>query len=586
MAFDRNKIGEVRPNQLITTFGPGSIIDAVKDSVTVLDTNYWKDRGPKILDGRLAAYLGVSCFYTPKTTSGEGLPVVAFPYYHVCSNSKCGRLFDIRENFDLERYLKFGATCPEPNCNYKAYPARFISMCQHGHIDDFPWHWWVHRGETKCHGKLRLYSTGFTSTLGDMWVECLECGEKRSMSGATQSEHFGGLHCSGHHAFRPHQRNEKCEENIIPSQRGASNVYFPVIRSAISIPPWTDPLYNLIDEHMRIIEQMTEMGVPNVEDYVYNQYFADKYSKEEFLKALERRRQNISEFVEIKKMEYLAITHHNDPSYASNKKHFEAKEEPVPTALSKYFGRIIKITRLRDVMVLLGFTRVEAPDPDADEQNNVVYLNKTRTEPWLPAVAINGEGIFIEFNKSTIDKWLAIASVSKISKQYKAYYEQYCISRGWTKIVDRDAKYVLLHTFSHLLIKAMALQSGYSSSAIKERIYSNEDMAGILLYTGSSDKEGSLGGLVELGNISKLLPIIKEAFEDALICTNDPECLFNLPTLEKSNGAACHSCCMISETACENGNRLLDRALVVPLTGREDESYFREMVIELCKMEV
>ncbi len=29
-------------------------------------------------------------------------------------------------------------------------------------------------------------------------------------------------------------------------------------------------------------------------------------------------------------------------------------------------------------------------------------------------------------------------------------------------------------------------------------------MAGILLYTGSSDKEGSLGGLVELGSIDQI----------------------------------------------------------------------------------
>ena len=47
--FDKNKIGEIRPNQLITTFGPGAIVDAVKDSVTVLDTNYWASKGKKII---------------------------------------------------------------------------------------------------------------------------------------------------------------------------------------------------------------------------------------------------------------------------------------------------------------------------------------------------------------------------------------------------------------------------------------------------------------------------------------------------------------------------------------------------------
>ena len=153
MAFDNNKLGELRPNQIITTFGPGSIVDAVKDSVTVLDTNYWAEKGKKIIDGRLASYLGVDCFYMPRTSYMGDVPVVTFPYTHVCSNLKCGRLFDARENFDLDKYLKYGVTCPD--CNRAAYPARFITICENGHMDDFPWKWWVHRGNTNCGGKLK-----------------------------------------------------------------------------------------------------------------------------------------------------------------------------------------------------------------------------------------------------------------------------------------------------------------------------------------------------------------------------------------------------------------------------------------------
>lgn len=119
MAFNRNLLGELRPNQIITTFGPGAIVDAVKDSVTVLDISYWKEKGKKIIDGRLASYLGVDCFYMPRTSANWGdVPVVAFPYMHVCS--KCGRLFDLRENFDLENYLSHGASCPE--CHWSAIP--------------------------------------------------------------------------------------------------------------------------------------------------------------------------------------------------------------------------------------------------------------------------------------------------------------------------------------------------------------------------------------------------------------------------------------------------------------------------------
>ena len=584
--YDKNKMGELRPNQMITTFGPGAIVDTVKDSVTILDLNYWKVTGQKIIDGRLASYLNVDCFYMPRTQNREDVPVISFPYMHVCSNPKCGRIFNIRKHFNMEKYLKYGVSCPE--CGWQAYPARFITICPNGHMDDFPWSWWVHRGDTSCDGPLRLYSTGNTSTLSDLWVECEKCHAKRSMSGATQPENFEELRCTGHHPFRPHHKNEKCELKIIPSQRGASNVYFAVNRSAISIPPWVNPLYNLIDEHMHDIDLLEDaIGVEQGDDIIYKKYFG-AYTREEFDIALARRKEHISEYREIKKMEYDAITHHADPEYASNKKHFKAEEDPLPDYLKKYFSRIIRITRLREVRVLLGFTRVVAPDPDAeaDEEVNIVKLNKGKAdgEKWLPAAVVNGEGVFIEFNKDTLKEWLSSKRIADLSEKYAQCYREFCKSRGWKITVLRDARYVLMHTFAHLLIKQMALSSGYSSSAIRERIYFGDDMSGILLYTGSSDKEGSLGGLVELGRIDQLNRIMKDAFQEALVCTNDPECMNKTPAGENADGAACYSCCMISETSCENGNRMLDRGLVVPISDREDEAYFRDLVKELCQL--
>lgn len=581
--YDNNKLGELRPNQIITTFGPGSIVDAVKDSVTILDTNYWKYQGKKIIDGRLASYLGVDNFYMPRTSYSGDLPVTSFPYMHTCSNLKCGRIFDIRDSFNLDRYLRFGVTCPD--CQRSAYPSRFITICEDGHMDDFPYAWWVHHGKTNCKGKLKTYSTGNTSTLADMWVECLSCKSKRSMSGATQKDNFEGVTCTGHHPFRPNSRNTKCKKDIIPSQRGASNVYFSVSRSAISIPPWINPLYNLIDEHFRLIEETKDMFGDAGITKVYEKYFSN-FNRKEFDEALERRLHNIKEYKEIKQMEYDAITHHDDPAYASNKKHFKAEEDNLPSYLKQYFSRIIRITRLREVKVLLGFTRVDAPDPDADIQTNIVYLHKNRNEKWLPAAEVNGEGVFIEFNKNALNQWIQNSTTKELSQKYADSYKEFCESKGWTITVVRDAAYVLMHTFAHMLIKQMSTSSGYSSAAIRERIYFGDGMSGILLYTGSSDKEGSLGGLVELGNIDRLIGLMKDMFQEALLCTNDPECMSKVPAGNNSNGAACHSCCMISETACENGNRMLDRGLVVPIALKETQAYFRELVAELCQLEI
>lgn len=586
-----NKLGEVRPNQLITTYGPGSIMDALNDSVTVLDIDYWKKTGKTIYDARLASYLGVHFFKTPNTSEYDDIPVVSFPYYHVCTNSNCrgknigNTLFDIRDNFDRDKYIKEkGPRCPY--CGWEAYPARFITACEDGHMDDFPWHWWVHRGPSDCKGHLRLYSTGRTSSLAEMIVEC-SCGAKRTMSGAMQRENLEGMICSGHQPHRPGVKNQRCKKLSIPSQRGASNVYFPVIRSAISIPPWTNPINDLMSEHYtKILDYKEDLGEQGL-DIVYKKYFSDKYTRDDFDKAVERREKKIEEFTEIKEMEYAAIINHTDLAYQRDVKYFKAEEVQLKKGIESYFSRIIKIHRLREVMVLLGFMRMDAPEPEVDEPNHIRKLTKgTGYDSWLPAVEINGEGIFIEFNKATVAKWKSQFEVRSLSERYSKYYDEFCKDKGWSMHKSRDAEYVLLHTFAHLIIKEMSMQSGYSSSAIKERIYSSENMCGLLIYTGSSDKEGSLGGLVELGEMDKFIFLLKELLQNALTCTTDPECFMNTPTKEKINGAACHSCVMISETACENGNRLLDRAFVVPVPERESCGYFRELVNELCGTEI
>jgi len=587
--FNPEKIGEIRPNQLITSFGPGSILDAVNDSVTILDTSYWNDTGNPIYDSRLASYFNVNHFCPPKTSYGNDLPVISFPNYHVCSNSNCSLLFDVRDKFDIEIYKRQGPTCPD--CGFRAYPSRFVITCKDGHLDDFPWRWWVHRGNTSCNKKMKLYSTGETSTLAEMIVEC-ECKNdkgivtKRNMAGATDKANFNenGFICTGRHPHRPNSKNEKCKCNeVFPSQRGATNIYFSVTRSAISIPPWTNPLYLLLDEHwIRICDYEKDFGEAGIEK-VYENYFT-KYSREEFDKAIDNRKKKIKEYIEIKEMEYKAFINHVDPTYKKDVKYFKTKEDPVPSSLQKYFSRIIMIERLREVLVLQGFTRVDPPEPEADNLKNMVRLKTKKSDSWLPGVEIHGEGIFIEFNKSTVSKWLDILSVNKLSVYYKDIYKKYTDQREWENVKERNGEYVLIHTFAHLLIKEMSLQSGYSSTAIRERIYSSPTMCGVLFYTGSSDKEGSLGGLVELGEISKLRKLLKSAIENALLCTTDPECANSPVDSNTLNGAACHSCCMLSETACENGNRLLDRSLIVPLDGKAELSFFKELVNELCSI--
>lgn len=399
------KLGEIRPNQLITTYGPGSIMDAVNDSLTVLDIEYWDTNniGKEIRDARLASYMNVRRFFMPKTGGKEDIPVVSFPYYHVCSKGTCKFLFDMRDYFDLDQYKKNQGEVKCPKCGFPAYPSRFITVCEDGHMDDFPWRWWVHHGETSCKEDMYLKSMGNTSSLAELRVEC-NCGARRVMSGAMQKEKFAGLCCSGNHPHRPGAKAKICKKSVIPSQRGASNVYFTVTRNAISIPPWTNPINDIMGAQRATIETLVEaMGEEAGLSFAYQKYFEDKYSYEDFKAAYDRLSQNIKEFTELKEMEYAAITHHEDVEYQHDVKYFKAEEVALSESLKEYISRIIKIHRLREVRVLTGFTRLEAPEPEVDEQSHIVKLKCSSGEKWLPAVEINGEGVFIELNKKKIN---------------------------------------------------------------------------------------------------------------------------------------------------------------------------------------
>ena len=113
----------------------------------------------------------------------------------------------------------------------------------------------------------------------------------------------------------------------------------------------------------------------------------------------------------------------------------------------------------------------------------------------------------------------------------------------------------------------MSYECGYGSSSIKERIYFSSmprrKMNGLLIYT-TGDSEGSLGGLVRLGKHEVFDNIIQSAIDKAKWCSLDPLCVESKGQgPDGCNLAACHNCALVSETCCENGNRLLDRALLI-----------------------
>ncbi|SNS70225.1 protein of unknown function [Anaerovirgula multivorans] len=596
------EIGKLSQNQIITTFGPGSIIDARLDSVVGLDISYWAKDGVdyksrRVYFNKLASYLGVRYFMEPRQGK-EAFPVRIFPDWHVCSNAKCNLLFKLSEEStgNREIYDVKGPTCPE--CNKKAYPSRFIVMCENGHIDDFPYREFLHGGSTHCTGKIRLKSGKFTSSLNSLILSCDDeaCKVTKKMGNAMLKETFSSYSCSGRHVHRPNSPFETCDADVIPSLRGATNVYFSIVRSALEIPPWSDKLYQIVEEKKIFIEDYVDSKRKEAEileeefDYertmllgmriAHKEIGDDVLTFDKFKEIYEKVTEGASEYSEIKETEYNSILNHASMPKTSHSC-FLASEEDLPDYLQKYLSRLIRVEKVREVTALKGFARGSFPDPENDNFGSIVNLAGDETG-WLPAIRTSGEGIFIELNREEVKSWLERFDSDKISAIYNDEYKKYVEKKGWEYRNDKNLVYVLLHTLSHVLIRELSLKCGYSTTELKERIYYSDNMCGLLVYTGSGDTEGTLGGLEEMGKVGNFQTVLVEALKRALICSGDPGCMTTYPGNENLNGAACHACSMIPETACENGNRLLDRRTLIPTEERKFKGYFEELVSAVC----
>jgi hypothetical protein len=227
----------------------------------------------------------------------------------------------------------------------------------------------------------------------------------------------------------------------------------------------------------------------------------------------------------------------------------------------------------------VGFTRFEsaAPDTDGELEMGVRRASLAREISWLPAIENRGEGIFIQFNQSAIEDWILRKDVQERARQLDAGFQRWKAEHHGTRRAFPGAPYLMLHSFSHLLITSISLECGYPASSIRERIYAIPGVGyGVLLYTGSSDAEGTLGGLIQVGR--RIHEHVRNALELGELCSNDPVCSQHAPENQHEHrflhGAACHGCVLIAETSCEQQNDFLDRALVVPTMDHLGVEFF------------
>lgn len=600
----------LRRGQVITTFGPGALVNFESGSFIGMGIDSWPQRIQQnvIYEDRLQKKLNVQYFRQPPSVEDYriGLPYRRFPRWLFCP--KC-RVLQTYQKWDANDIRKF-APLRCPNCKIGLVPMSFLVICIKGHIDDFPWIYWAHKAQQPCRNEATLkYTTSLSGAgLGSTKIECTHCNSSRSMEGAFSKDAFD-FKCGGSEPWSRGGGSSGCTERLVTVQRGASNVYFPQLVTSITIPPYTDTLWEKIRQsgawqRWLVIIDPEGLSPENPDNPILKTKLITRISveisekEEEIRRCLTMIEARDGELIkqseeDFRRDEYKAF-HGEYDRLANNKRDFEVVPGRDGFDYSSFnIQDIFLVKALREVRALVGFTRLkpyerdqqllDTEEEDSERAEPVSLSDHAHgTATWKAAVEVRGEGIFITFDEAKLGEWERRPAVVERLKVTNRFYESSCKRR---KIVFKPigAKFLLLHTFSHLLIRQLSFESGYSGASLRERIYCDTGsglnrMQGILIYTAAGDADGTLGGLVRQAKKDRFPAVLETTFENAMWCANDPLCIESGGQgFESLNMAACYACSLLPETSCEEFNRFLDRALVVGVSDNPSVGFFSDL---------
>jgi hypothetical protein len=555
--------GELRPSQLLFHHGPGAIVDMLDQSVMILGADTWKLWDVPIHDDeRVNRLFGVDNI---KLLNGDPkkmeIKAKQFPRWKVCP--KCGMMTKGRET---ECYF-----CKRDHDeSINLFPSRFVLACTNGHISDFPWEEWVHDGDSCEKPLLKMKSDGVVGSLADMTVRCVKCKSKTKSLAKIMKEE---KQCTGERAWIGD--TEGCSEMMQTVLRGASKLYSPIIKSILPIPLTNDSGYSLYERVQKHKSTLKDLWASDESLFIVTSKALLSISDDEIddvKKILNGDYEEQATIETIRKQEWNTfMARGQDDSHDTG---YKAVEMNVHEEMATYFQSILRIDSLPEIQVLQGFTRLSYYDLFEDADIKINSIMKDKKANWLPGVKNLGEGIFFEFNLDQLRSWENRVIVKQESEKIFDRFNERRVQMDQNK-VELVERHLLIHSFAHALIHEFARFSGYSTTSLRERIYSSNDMHGVLIYTASSDSEGSLGGLIELAKPEKLYPIFIRALERMEYCSSDPHCSDGRFDLQSSiNGAACHVCAFVSETSCEWGNQLLDRRVLLPLNEDKNLAFF------------
>lgn len=614
-----------RLSQLISTFGPGAMIDLPTRSVVVAGLEFWEMRAnafttipePRLTarleqllkdQGRLDPDISLSLRTPPVSTdNANGIPagVTApiFPAWFVCEQVEAtaattGTLRRRRlvrwQDLDTRGRRRFVF---DDGRKSEVTPIRFVCACEKGHLQDIDWRWVVH-GAVQCQEPLWVEEKGTSADPADTSIVC-GCGRSLSLQDAFQPGRLGK--CRGERPWLLDRDPDGCGDNLKLLTRTATNTYFAQVYTVISLPSEEDDLTRLVDELSGDLANVQTVG-----DIAQAKRFNPKvsvslgaYPDIEIFERLKRvrdgakadasRSPKTSEFdVFASGRQDIGQNHPAAKLYAETLPRAAWVDQSVNIDTSA-IKNLVAVHRLREVSSLYGFTRFEAAPTSSDGDIEDIQLAVrgapiSRGADWLPAIEQFGEGLFIHIDEQAVNRWLQEPDVVNRQASLLRGYDHWRARFSGGAPNYPGTAYTLLHSLSHALMAEIALDSGYPASSLKERIYALSDArnggapikCGILIYTATPGAQGTLGGLVAAG--SRFSGILRSALDRLAICSNDPVCADHEPDGRSgdraTHGAACHGCLLIAETSCEMRNLFLDRSLLVQTMARHQSNFF------------
>lgn len=593
---------QLRANQVITTFGPGAMVDLPGKSVIIAGLQEWKYKPEKpctIVEPRLAAKIGrllekktVELRSPPPAedlvfSKGTVQPAVTgyvFPHWFIVQNTQKTKEGHRRRRLVNQKEIKSNGRFrdPDDNKDMSVVPVRFVRACPKGHVGDLDWRGFVHQFVPGCMQPLWMEERGTTGDLSEIFLVC-ECGAIRSMRDAAKHENAPLGKCNGSRPWLDDRDPNGCDENNRLLQRTASNAYFAQVMSVISIPNSMAQTDVVVLQHWDNYLQFvtTEAQLDQERQRPALTAVLQPFTNQELFSSIERiRGGHAAEAIArpVKEIEFQALSGAkpealtDEPDGDFFARSFELDRWQVPWLSG--VQNVILVHRLREVTALVGFTRFDAAGPDVSGELDIDVQRApliAGTPKWMPAVENRGEGVFLHFRKDAIEEWLQRPAVQARDKSLREAFEAWRSERNGVEADFPGVAYIMLHSLSHLLMTSISLECGYPASSLRERIYSpipsSSDMAGcygILILTSSSDAQGTLGGLVYAAR--DIRRHLARACQLGSLCSNDPVCSSHTPgqgSIEQLSGSACHGCLYVAETSCEQFNRYLDRSLVV-----------------------